>query len=133
MHKMLCRKYNSLTKVSNRLAISQAILQLDNIIYLITCKTPDCRSQYVGYTTRQLKFRVYEHLSHNLSCHETKHKLSQVKFQILSKAPDNIANKELWLKQNYLWISRLGTLTKLSNKGLNKLIYDPIFHSNPTS
>ena len=111
----------------------------NNVIYLITCKTPGCRTQYVGYTTRQIKFRVYEHLAHNTRpmvkhCHESNHKLSQVKFQILSKAPDTIANKELWLKQNeYLWICRLGTLTKLSDKGLNKLIYDPIFHSNQTS
>ena len=38
-----------------------------NVIYLITCETPGCRSQYMGYTTRQLKFRVYEHQAHNSS------------------------------------------------------------------
>ena len=50
------------------------------------------------------------------------------RFQILAQAPTNETNKEIRLKrQEYLWICRLGTLSKLSNKGL---IYDPIFHSN---
>ena len=33
-------------------------------------------------------------------------------------------------RHEYLWICRLGTLNKLNNKGLNKLIYDDIFHTN---
>ena len=96
--------------------------QTTNVIYLITCETPGCRSQYVGYTTRQLKFRVYEHLAHNSSpmvrhCQESKHNIGQIKFQILSQAPDNTTDKETWLKRNeYLWICRLGTLNKLSKK-----------------
>ena len=56
------------------------------------------------------------------------HEYKRIRFQILAQAPTNETNKELWLKrQEYLWICRLGTLSKLSNKGLNKLIYDPIF------
>ena len=96
-----------------------------------------CRSQYVGYTTRQIMFRVVEHLQDHKSpirdhCDKTKHDIKKVKFQILAKAPDCEANKEIWLKRNeYLWICRLGTLNKLSKKGLNKMAYDPIFHSNP--
>ena len=80
-----------------------------NVIYLSTCETPGCRSQYVGYTTRQLKFRVYEHLAHNSSpmvrhCQESKHNIGQIKFQILSQTRDNIANKEMWFKRNeYLY------------------------------
>ena len=38
---------------------------------------------------------------------------------------------KVWLnKHEYLWICQLGTLIKLSKKCLNKLIYDPNFHSN---
>jgi hypothetical protein len=56
----------------------------------------------------------------------------RIRFQILTQAPTNETNTELWLKrQEYLWIYRLGTLNKLSNKGLNKLVYDPTFRSNP--
>ena len=108
-----------------------------NVIYLATCTVMGCRSQYVGYTTRQIMFRVVEHLQDHKSpirdhCDKTKHDIKKVKFQILAKAPDCEANKEIWLKRNeYLWICRLGTLNKLSKKGLNKMAYDPIFHSNP--
>ena len=67
-------------------------------------------------------------------CQESKHNIGRIKFQILSQEPDNVANKEEWLKRNeYLWIYRLGTLNKLSKKGLNKLFYDPTFHSIKTS
>lgn len=108
-----------------------------NVIYLITCKTPGCGAQYVGYTTRQLMFRVTEHLSNDNSpmikhCKEQRHNPKNIKFQILAQTPHNETNKELWLKRNeYYWICKLGTLNKLSNKGLNRMPYDPIFHSNP--
>ena len=56
------------------------------------------------------------------------HDYKKIRFQILAQAPTHETNTELWLKRRkYLWICRLGTL---SNKGLNKLIYDPIFHTN---
>ena len=59
------------------------------------------------------------------------HEYKKIKFQILAQAPSHETNKEFWLKRyEYLWICRLGTLKKLSDKGLNKLIYDPNFHSN---
>ena len=45
--------------------------------------------------------------------------------------PGDEANKELWLKRHeYNWICRLGTLNKLGKRGLNKMPYDPIFHSH---
>ena len=106
--------------------------RIKNVIYLIICKTPGCGTQYVGYTTRPLMYRIAEHLSDGPMIKHTKevnHEYKKIRFQILAQAPTNETNKELWLKrQEYLWICRLG---KLSNKGLNKLIYDPIFHSNP--
>ena len=111
--------------------------QTKNVIYLIICKTPGCGSQYVGYTTREFVFRAAEHLSNHTSpmvrhCKETQHSLKQVKFQIVALVPGLETNKELWLKRHeYHWICRLGTLNKLSNKGLNKMPYDPVFHSNP--
>ena len=59
------------------------------------------------------------------------HEYKKIRFQILAQAPTHETNTELWLKRHeYLWICRLGTLNKLSNKGVNKLIYDPIFHTN---
>ena len=49
----------------------------------------------------------------------------------LAQAPTHETNTELWLKRHkYLWICRLSTFNKLSNKGLNKWIYDLIFHTN---
>ena len=59
--------------------------QTTNVIYLITCEAPGCRSQY-------------EHLAHNSSpmvkhCQESKHNIGQIKFQILSQAPNSIAKK----------------------------------------
>ena len=57
------------------------------------------------------------------------HDYKKIRFQILAHAPMKLT--ELWLKRHkYLWICQLGTLNKLSNKGLNKLIYDPTFHTN---
>ena len=51
------------------------------------------------------------------------HEYKKIRFQILAQASTYETNTELWLKQHeYLWICRLGTLNKLSNKGLNKLI-----------
>ena len=87
-------------------------------------------------TTRQFMFRVVEHLSNHTSpmvkhCNKTKHNPKQIRFEILAQAPDNETEKEHWLKRNdYHWICRLGTLNKLSNKGLNKMPYDPVFHTN---
>ena len=79
--------------------------------------------------------RIKEHLSDGpmiKHIKETKHEYKKIRFQILAHAPTNETNTKLWLKrQEYLWICRLGTLSKLSNKGLNKLIYDPTFRSNP--
>ena len=106
-----------------------------NVIYLIICTTPGCGAQYVGYTTRHLMNRVAEHLSKGpmiQHINDTKHEYKKITFQILAQAPNHKTNKELWLKrQEYLWLCKLGTLNKLSNKGLNKMPYDPIFHSNP--
>ena len=105
-------------------------------IYLATCKTPGCGSQYVGYTTRQIMFRISEHISSRNSpiythCITQQHNLKKIKFQILTQAPSHEPNKELWLKRHeYYWICRLGTLNKLSKKGLNKMPYDPTFHTN---
>ena len=79
--------------------------------------------------------RAAEHLSSGPMINhikEVNHEYKNIRFQILAQAPNRETNKELWLKrQEYLWICRLGTLSKLSNKGLSKLIYDPIFHTNP--
>ena len=59
------------------------------------------------------------------------HDYKKIRFQILAQAPTHETNTELWLKwHEYLWICWFGTLNKLSNKGLNKSIYDPIFHTN---
>ena len=105
-----------------------------NVIYLVICTTPGCRAQYVGYTTRQIISRIVEHLDKGPMINHIKqenHEYKRIRFQILAQAPSQETNKELWLKRHeYLWICRLGTSNKLSNKGLNKLIYDPIFHSN---
>ena len=106
--------------------------QTKNVIYLIICKTPGCGAQYVG---REFVFRAAEHLSNHTSpmvkhCKETKHSLKQIRFQILAQVPSLEANNEVWLKRyEYYWICTLGTLNKLSNKDLNKMPYDPIFHS----
>ena len=105
-----------------------------NVIYLVICTTPGCRAQYVGYTTRHFMYRASEHLSNGPMIDHIKqenHEYKKIRFQILAQAPVHETKKELWLKRHeYLWICRLGTLNKLSKKGLNKLIYDPNFHSN---
>ena len=49
-----------------------------NVVYLITCTTHRCRSQYIGYTTREFMFRAAEHISDEKSpitkhCKENKH------------------------------------------------------------
>ena len=101
-----------------------------NIVYLITCNNPSCRTQYVGYTKRPCKQRLLEHLTAKNSpiqqhLDKTKHNPRNIEIQILTQAPSNEMNKELWLKrQEYNWICKLATLTKTSNKGLNKTIYD---------
>ena len=134
-NQMLCRKHNTNKNTLNPKQFFNC--QTRNIIYSIICKTPGCGSQYVGYTTRQFMFIVVEHLSNHTTpmvkqCNETKHSPKQIRFQIHTQAPDNETEKELWLKRNeYYWICRLGTLNKLSSKGLNKMPYDPVFHTNP--
>ena len=95
-----------------------------NVIYLVICTSKGCWSQYVGYTTRPIMFRVAEHLSDSQSpitkhCKETNHSIKKIRFQILAEAPHNETQTETWLNRNkYLWICGLGTLSKLSNKGL---------------
>ena len=105
-----------------------------NVIYLIVCTTPGCGAQYVGYTTRGIISRISEHLNEGPMINHIKqenHEYKKIRLQILAQAPTHETNTELWLKRHeYLWICRLGILNKLSNKGLNKLIYDPIFHTN---
>ena len=101
-----------------------------NVVYLITCKEQTCGAQYVGYTMRQLKERLTEHKTNTNSpvhrhCLASNH-FDKLIIQILTQAPTDERNPELWLKQQeYYWICKLGTLAKLSLKGLNKLIYDP--------
>ena len=103
-------------------------------MYLVICTTPGCRAQYMGYTTRRFTSRVFKHLNNGPMINHIKqenHEYKKIRFQILAQALTHETNKELWLKRHeYLWICRLGTLNKLGKKGLNKLIYDPIFHSN---
>ena len=101
-----------------------------NIVYLITCKYKNCGAQYVRYSMRQLRERFIEHettyespVGRHCLAHDHFNKLT---VQILTQAPTNETNPELWLKQQeYYWICKLGTLTKFNPKGLNKLIYDP--------
>ena len=59
-----------------------------NVIYLATCNHKICAAQYIGYTTRSLRDRIYEHLQTNTSA-IFKHcnQLQKVKFQILTQAP----------------------------------------------
>ena len=70
-------------------------------------------------------YRITEHLSDGpmiKHIKELNHERKKIRFQILAQAPTHETNTELWLKQQeYLWI--IGTLNKLSNKGLNKLVY----------
>ena len=100
-----------------------------DVVYLITCNHKGCKAQYIGYTTRAIKCRFIEHLTdpnspvfiHFMS---TEHHKQIATLQILTKAPES-PNKELWLKQQeYHWICKIGTLNKLSDRGLNKTIYD---------
>ena len=63
-----------------------------NVIYLATCNYKNCAAQYIGYTTRSLRDRIYEHLQTNTSaiykhCNQLHHPLQKVKFQILTQAP----------------------------------------------
>ena len=55
----------------------------------------------------------------------THHPLQKVKFQILTQAPKDTKNKDLWLRQHeYNWICKLGTSKKLDKRGLNSTFYD---------
>ena len=54
-------------------------------------------------------------------CYTHNHLPFKLDVQILTQAPNNEQNPELWLKQQeYYWICKLGTLTKFNPKGLNK-------------
>ena len=61
-------------------------------------------------------YRIAEHLSDGpmiKHIKELNHEYKKIRFQILTQAPSNETNKELWLKRHeYLWICRLGTLKK---------------------
>ena len=79
-------------------------------------------------TTRHFMYRATEHLSNGPMIDHIKHENHEYK---KIKIPAHETNKDLCPKRHkYLWICRLGMLNKLSNKGLNKLMYDPNFHSN---
>ena len=101
-----------------------------NVIYLATCNHKNCAAQYIGYTTRPLRDRIYEHIQTNTSaiykhCNQLEHPLQKVKFQILTQAPTDTKNKDLWLRQHeYNWICKLGTSKKLDKRGLNSTFYD---------
>ena len=101
-----------------------------NVIYLATCNHNNCAAQYIGYTTRPLRDRIYEHLQTNTSaiykhCNQLEHPLQKVKFRILTQAPTDTKNKDLWLRQHeYNWICKLGTSKKLDKRGLNSTFYD---------
>ena len=96
--------------------------QITNVVHLITCKETNCGAKYVGYTMRKFRQRLDKHKTNPYSqvqkhCHEHKH-WRKLETQIATHTSTN--NIELWLR-----ICKLGTLTKLNPKGLNKLIYDP--------
>ena len=101
-----------------------------NVIYLVTCNHKNCAAQYIGYTTRPLRDRIYEHIQTNTSaiykhCNQLEHPLQKIKFQILTQAPTDTKNKDLWLRQHeYNWICKLGTSKKLDKRGLNSTFYD---------
>ena len=78
---------------------------------------------------RQLRERFIEHKTTYESpvvrhCLARDH-FNRLTIQILTQAPANETDPELWLNKEYYWICKLGTLTKFKPKGLNKLIYDP--------
>ena len=109
--------------------------QSKNVVYLFTYNYENCGAQYVGYTMRKLHERLFEHKTAHESqlqshCCIYNHLPFKLDIQILTQAPPNEPNPELWLKQReYYWICKLGTLTKFNQKGLNKLIYDPTFRT----
>ena len=95
-----------------------------NVIYLATCNYKNCAAQYIGYTTRSLRDRIYEHLQTNTSaiykhCTQLHHPLQKVKFQILTQAPKDTKNKDLWLRQ----LVSQATPIPLRGKGLVRLRY----------
>ena len=105
-----------------------------NVVYLITCNTTNCKTQYVGYTQRACKQRLIEHLTDEKSpvykhIDENNHDRKTITMHILTQAPTTEPNKEQWLKQQDHWICKLGTLSKTSHKGLNKTIFDSTIRS----
>ena len=79
-------------------------------MYCVICTTPDCKAQYVGYTTRCfMSSRTPRQWSYDNHIKQENHEYKKVRFQILAQAPTNEINKELWLKR-YLWTCQLGTL-----------------------
>ena len=93
----------------------------------------------MGYTARPIICRTKEHLSDGpmiKHIKETKHEYKKIRFQILAQAPTNETNSYRTLVKKTripMNMPTIGTLSKLSNKGLNKLIYDATFRSNPDS
>ena len=94
-------------------------------ILLYVCTTPGCGAQYVGYTTRRITGRIFEHLNEGPMINhieQENHEYKKIRFQILAQALTHETNTELWLKRHEdLWICWLGTLNKLSNKGLKHI------------
>ena len=61
--------------------------ETNEMVYLITCNQHRCKTQYVGYTTRQTKHRLTEHLTdpHSAIYHhltETNHNKKQLTIHI---------------------------------------------------
>ena len=89
----------------------------------------------MGYTTRQLIRRITEHLSDGPMIEhikEANHEYKKKKIPNLSTGT-NQRNKYRTLVKKTRILMDMPTrhLNKLSYKGLNKLIYDPTFRSNP--
>ena len=104
--------------------------QTSEVIYLITCNQTGCKTQYVGYTTRQIRHRFIEHLTDTHSpiykhIQNTDHNKRSLTIHILTKPPLSTKDKDNWLRQQeYHWICKLATLNKTHDKGLNKTIFD---------
>ena len=78
--------------------------QTKNVVYLTTCKFKNCGAQYVGYTMREIYKRLCEHKTTYESairnhCYTHNYLPFKLDVQILTQAPNNEQNPELWLKQ----------------------------------
>ena len=96
-----------------------------NVIYLMTCQK--CKQQYVGFTSRNFKKRVYEHLrSVQKKKRDTfgNHFNSQNHLNPLLDATENVkfcpikklSSSKLWKGEETKWIKELDT----KENGLNK-------------